>query len=577
MFLSVSLPQLNGQVLPNPAGGNGIWSPNQEGWSSIYGNRVPGSQVPSVPGGYPSQPNILTSTWPAWEQNPNIPNTQSTTVGCLQNPSHQTSGALCGSVPPQNPANSSGTAIRSEVNSEKNLLYQFQPGPVGPLVGLAGAKGSFRLPACLPGLRFRDSPFFKEIDILLTPQIITPNHITFATGRRSYDRSLALRFTPDQAETITYHCRRVANDRMDFGVQVIMRFARLDPDLSAQLVEAYGLTTNRGSRLDPIPKPCILTLSEDSLPVHLAIQVNGRPVQLPPLLPSNRPGLDGRRNPRPINITQFCYDATTYLIINERKPSWNCPVCDRKVYYEDLIIDGLFLEVLNSKAAQNLDEAVFHDDGTWSVLAERGKSRKSPGSSDSDDSDEDEPECATKPTSQTSCLNSPGSVPARQRTPNSTTSALEPDSVGSSTTMLSTGLSFSTAVSPAGSGSSSNATAFLNFPPSSSPNRGGNLPVPFRAPHTIGSDKEIDRPVVPVQQNITIDLTASDDEASSIANRSDRVSDYPFLRASFPVQVPLCYQMKRYINTVHYNWVPQQPTRKSSTHPPHHDKVKSPP
>lgn len=84
-----------------------------------------------------------------------------------------------------------------------------------------------------------------------------------------------------------------------------MRFARMDPDLTTQLVDAYGLTNSRGSRLDPIPQPRMLTLSEDSLPVHLAIQVNGRPVQLPPLLPSNRPGLDGRRNPRPINITQF--------------------------------------------------------------------------------------------------------------------------------------------------------------------------------------------------------------------------------------------------------------------------------
>ncbi|VDP54148.1 unnamed protein product [Schistosoma margrebowiei] len=35
-----------------------------------------------------------------------------------------------------------------------------------------------------------------------------------------------------------------------------------------------------------------------------------------------------------------CYDATTYLIINERKPTWNCPVCDGKAVYEDLIVDG---------------------------------------------------------------------------------------------------------------------------------------------------------------------------------------------------------------------------------------------
>ncbi|TPP65432.1 putative sumo ligase [Fasciola gigantica] len=637
--------QLNGLTLPNQAAGNVMWSPSHEGWETLYGGRVPGAQS----GSFSSQSNNLTAPpmWSSWNQNVNTSNAQpAATLNCPPNSSLPTSTGNSSAAPSHDQSGHTGNA-NSSTSSGRNLIYQLQPGPIGPLIGLAGAKGSFRLPACLPGFRFRDSPFFKEIDTLLVPQIMTPNHIAFATGRRSYDRSLALRFTPDQAETITYHCRRLSSDRMDFGVQVIMRFARMDPDLTAQLMKAYGLTNSRGSRLDPIPQPCMLTLSEDSLPVHLAIQVNGRPVQLPPLLPSNRPGLDGRRNPRPINITQFlrvspaianyirltwthdyssfvyslvgiylmhkwspqqlctllqstsfqtaetmkaelirklqtgrskgsktqanpslglttpvsavdntnsttvveddddddddlvmpntlpvqllcplskcrievpvrgrdcrhiqCYDATTYLIINERKPSWNCPVCDRKVYYEDLIIDGLFLEVLNSKAAQDLDEAVFHDDGTWSVLAERARAHNSPGSSDSSDSDECEPKQSTE-SRQTGCLNSAGAttVPAAQRTPNSVVSTLEPDSVGSSTTTISTGLSFG-AVSPAGSGSSSNAPSFFNPPPNSPTRSAANIPAapfpsgstPFRAPPhisplAVGLDKDTDRPV----------------------------------------------------------------------------------
>ncbi|VEL27390.1 unnamed protein product [Protopolystoma xenopodis] len=35
-----------------------------------------------------------------------------------------------------------------------------------------------------------------------------------------------------------------------------------------------------------------------------------------------------------------CFDASTYLLINERKPSWKCPVCDGPASYEDLIVDG---------------------------------------------------------------------------------------------------------------------------------------------------------------------------------------------------------------------------------------------
>uniref|UniRef100_A0A673WCL6 Protein inhibitor of activated STAT, 2 n=1 Tax=Salmo trutta TaxID=8032 RepID=A0A673WCL6_SALTR len=36
-----------------------------------------------------------------------------------------------------------------------------------------------------------------------------------------------------------------------------------------------------------------------------------------------------------------CFDAALYLQMNEKKPTWVCPVCDKKAPYESLIIDGL--------------------------------------------------------------------------------------------------------------------------------------------------------------------------------------------------------------------------------------------
>lgn len=35
-----------------------------------------------------------------------------------------------------------------------------------------------------------------------------------------------------------------------------------------------------------------------------------------------------------------CFDAALYLQMNEKKPTWTCPVCDQKAPYDDLIIDG---------------------------------------------------------------------------------------------------------------------------------------------------------------------------------------------------------------------------------------------
>ena len=34
-----------------------------------------------------------------------------------------------------------------------------------------------------------------------------------------------------------------------------------------------------------------------------------------------------------------CFDLTSYLSMNEKKPTWNCPVCDRHAPFEELIID----------------------------------------------------------------------------------------------------------------------------------------------------------------------------------------------------------------------------------------------
>uniref|UniRef100_A0A674DQ01 E3 SUMO-protein ligase PIAS1-like n=1 Tax=Salmo trutta TaxID=8032 RepID=A0A674DQ01_SALTR len=58
-----------------------------------------------------------------------------------------------------------------------------------------------------------------------------------------------------------------------------------------------------------------------------------------------------------------CFDATLYLQMNEKKPTWVCPVCDQKAPYQHLIIDGLFMEILNS--CEDCDEIQFKEDGNW--------------------------------------------------------------------------------------------------------------------------------------------------------------------------------------------------------------------
>ncbi|XP_061874327.1 E3 SUMO-protein ligase PIAS2 isoform X2 [Colius striatus] len=58
-----------------------------------------------------------------------------------------------------------------------------------------------------------------------------------------------------------------------------------------------------------------------------------------------------------------CFDAALYLQMNEKKPTWICPVCDKKAAYESLILDGLFMEILNE--CSDVDEIKFQEDGSW--------------------------------------------------------------------------------------------------------------------------------------------------------------------------------------------------------------------
>lgn len=41
------------------------------------------------------------------------------------------------------------------------------------------------------------------------------------------------------------------------------------------------------------------------------------------------------------------FDVVFYFQMNEKKFMWICFVCDKKVFYEFFIIDGLFMEIFS--------------------------------------------------------------------------------------------------------------------------------------------------------------------------------------------------------------------------------------
>ena len=88
--------------------------------------------------------------------------------------------------------------------------------------------------------------------------------------------------------------------------------------------------------------------------------------------------------------------------MNERKPTWNCPVCDSKALFSDLLIDGYFAEVLESKdLPSDENDVILEADGTWKPVPrdEKEEEKKAKEKSDKkaeevdciDLSDDDEP------------------------------------------------------------------------------------------------------------------------------------------------------------------------------------------
>ena len=47
--------------------------------------------------------------------------------------------------------------------------------------------------------------------------------------------------------------------------------------------------------------------------------------------------------------------------MNEKKPTWTCPVCDRKLPFSSLVIDGLFTEILSSDKSLSTTEVQFDE------------------------------------------------------------------------------------------------------------------------------------------------------------------------------------------------------------------------
>eukprot|EP00092_Neocalanus_flemingeri_P029499 GFUD01032032.1.p1 GENE.GFUD01032032.1~~GFUD01032032.1.p1 ORF type:complete len:499 (+),score=143.08 GFUD01032032.1:143-1639(+) len=64
-----------------------------------------------------------------------------------------------------------------------------------------------------------------------------------------------------------------------------------------------------------------------------------------------------------------CFDASLFLMMNEKKPTWTCPVCDSAAKYDDLMVDGYFEEVIKApELPDEENEIILNQDGSWNPV-----------------------------------------------------------------------------------------------------------------------------------------------------------------------------------------------------------------
>lgn len=92
---------------------------------------------------------------------------------------------------------------------------------------------------------------------------------------------------------------------------------------------------------------------------------------------------------RSINCTHIqCFDATSYLQLQEQGPQWLCPICNKQAQYDHLAVDEYVRDILDN-TPKSLENVTIEPNGQWSTKSvEQNKSYSTKATPFDDDGDE---------------------------------------------------------------------------------------------------------------------------------------------------------------------------------------------
>ncbi|XP_076411652.1 E3 SUMO-protein ligase PIAS2 isoform X6 [Peromyscus maniculatus bairdii] len=274
--------------------------------------------------------------------------------------------------------------------------------PVGSVL-LQDTKPTFEMqqpsppiPPVHPDVQLKNLPFYDVLDVLIKPTSLVQSSI-----QRFQEKFFIFALTPQQVREICISRDFLPGGRRDYTVQVQLRLCLAETSCPQEDNYPNSLCIKVNGKLFPLPNY--------SMSVYLVRQLTSAMLL-------QRLKMKGIRNPdhsralikekltadpdseiattslrvslmcplgkmrltipcRAVTCTHLqCFDAALYLQMNEKKPTWICPVCDKKAAYESLILDGLFMEILND--CSDVDEIKFQEDGSWCPMRPKKEAMK---------------------------------------------------------------------------------------------------------------------------------------------------------------------------------------------------------
>ncbi|KAH6603435.1 hypothetical protein Trco_008210 [Trichoderma cornu-damae] len=93
---------------------------------------------------------------------------------------------------------------------------------------------------------------------------------------------------------------------------------------------------------------------------------------------------------RSVSCTHLqCFDATSYLQLQEQGPQWLCPICNKSAPFDQLAVDG-YVKAILEKTSRNLETVTIEPNGKWSSKPPKKETPSRPNGAALEDDDDDD-------------------------------------------------------------------------------------------------------------------------------------------------------------------------------------------